>query len=237
VKHQPTQHPVVEEYLAELARLLRGLDPAEAAETLSGVREHIDASLAGDAGDEAVRRVLTGLGPPEAVADAAYGGAAPRSPVPDIRPGAANRPWVPVVVALLQALGLLVIVLVASTWSSVSESSVTATTSQGEVTSSSSSQWNGTAGLFAPALLGVVWLWIPVALLVGLSDLWSARAKVLQFALLPLGALSFALLPELGHLVAGINGGYAGAWTALALVLLGGAYATLRLARAGREAA
>src|SRR5262245_66415417 len=106
----PTRHPAVETYLAELSRLLQGADPAEAAETLAGVREHIDASLAGtDADDAAVQRVLAELGPPQTVAAAAYD--VPTGGVPTAPARALNRRWVPVVVAIAQILGLLIILL------------------------------------------------------------------------------------------------------------------------------
>jgi len=92
-------------YLDDLGRMLAHLDPAERADVLGGVREHVDASLAelGHApSDQEVAAVLASLGAPEDVARVASG--SPRVLPPD--GGAAPRPsltaaWVaPVVFAL-----------------------------------------------------------------------------------------------------------------------------------------
>lgn len=98
-------------YLDDLARMLAHVDPAERADVLGGVREHVDASLAelGHApSDQEVATVLASLGAPEDVARAASG--APRTSPPD---GAApSRPaltgaWVAPVVFALALVGIL----------------------------------------------------------------------------------------------------------------------------------
>ncbi|MHB1064877.1 MAG: HAAS signaling domain-containing protein [Georgenia sp.] len=83
-------------YLDDLARMLTGADPVLRAEVLGGVREHIDAALAGRTGggtSEDVDAVLLELGPPERIAAAALGdgatwpGAAPGWAEPGAGPG------------------------------------------------------------------------------------------------------------------------------------------------------
>lgn len=62
-------------YQDDLARLLAALEPAERAEVLDGVREHIDAALAeldDEPTDADVNRILGQLGSPGAVAEAAF---------------------------------------------------------------------------------------------------------------------------------------------------------------------
>lgn len=114
----------VHAYLDDVARMLGSIDPADRAEILAGLREHIDAAVAdrrGHADDEAVQRVLAELGPPDRVAAAALSdlGPSPRRVASAV--AAAPRPaltqtWVPVTVGLLTALsaGLYLVVLAAS---------------------------------------------------------------------------------------------------------------------------
>ncbi|UFU05696.1 DUF1700 domain-containing protein [Ruania halotolerans] len=103
-------------YLDDLARLLDSLEPAERAEVLDSVREHIDTSLAdleGEPNEADVDRILSELGAPGAVAEAAladrstsgaeYTG--PDRPAPK-RP-ALSRGWVPPVALLGIVLGAL----------------------------------------------------------------------------------------------------------------------------------
>ncbi|MFE4464775.1 hypothetical protein ACFRCR_06590 [Oerskovia sp. NPDC056781] len=95
-------------YLDDLGRMLAHLDPAERADVLGGVREHVDASLA-ELGhvptDQEVAAILASLGAPEDVARVASGD--PRVSPPD--GGATPRPsltaaWVaPVVFGLVIA--------------------------------------------------------------------------------------------------------------------------------------
>lgn len=70
-------HELVERYLDDLARMLDRADPGLRAEVLGGVREHVDAALAGlgrPATESDVWKVLGELGPPEAVAQEALDG-------------------------------------------------------------------------------------------------------------------------------------------------------------------
>ncbi|GAA3222543.1 hypothetical protein ACFP63_06050 [Oerskovia jenensis] len=97
-------------YLDDLGRMLAHLDPAERADVLGGVREHVDASLAelGHApGEQEVAAILASLGAPEDVARASSG--APRPSLPD--GGASSRPalagaWVAPVVFGLTIVGI-----------------------------------------------------------------------------------------------------------------------------------
>ncbi|GAA4285777.1 HAAS signaling domain-containing protein [Georgenia daeguensis] len=114
----------VHAYLDDVARMLGSIDPADRAEILAGLREHIDAAVTGQprpADDEAVEQVLAELGPPDRVAAAALSdlGPSPRQAPAAIgtapRP-ALTQPWVPVTVGLLTVLsaGLYLVVLAAS---------------------------------------------------------------------------------------------------------------------------
>jgi hypothetical protein len=228
-------HPLIAAYLEELERLLGGTDPGERAEVMSGVREHLDSALGSGVrvGDDEVRDALAELGPPQLVADEAYAGHRPTTAVAPAGVSVLARPWVPVVVAVLTAIGLLLTILVV--------------TSIGGVESSSSSSGDGTGvttetrtpeeltgspllGSFS-ALMVTLPLWATVAVLVGLSPLWVRREKLIAALLIPAAALLMGLLPQIGWWIIGINGVYAGAWTALVLVLAGGAWILVRSTR------
>ncbi len=232
--NQHTTHPLVTAYLAELERLLAGIDPAERAEVLAGVREHLDGSLGGvDAGgqvsDEDVRAVLTELGPPQAVADEAYAGRPAHTPPSPRRVGALSRPWVPVVVAILTALALAFVVLVVSSTGGVVTTG--SMDSSGNVVETTELSQSPLAGAFG-AILWTLPLWVPIAVIVGLSPLWLSREKVALIGLVPGAAVVMGVLPSLGWWLVGANGVYAGAWIALALVVIGGGWLLVRLTRA-----
>src|SRR4051794_8512550 len=96
-------HPLAAQYLAELDRLLVGIDPAVRADTLAGVHEHLDAATGGSQNDVRVREALAQLGSPDDVAAEAHGNrVAPPAPVP-----LSSKGWVPVVVGVLLGLALL----------------------------------------------------------------------------------------------------------------------------------
>jgi uncharacterized membrane protein len=228
---QSTTHPLVAAYLQELDRLLAGIDPGDRAEVMSGVREHLEGALGthDQVDEDAVRAALAELGPPQAVADEAYAGRPAYVPTSTPRVGAMSRPWVPVTVAILTALGLLLVVLVAGTAAGVSSS--TSTDSTGRVVETAA-ELSGSPllGSFA-AIVAALPLWAGIALLVGLSPLWVGREKVVVALLVPAAALLMGILPLLGWSLVGINGVYAGAWTALALVVAGGGWLMAVLTR------
>lgn len=95
-----TTHPLVGRWVRDLERLLHGIDPGERAEVLAGLREHLDGSLPADASDEDVRRVLTDLGSPQAVADEAYAECRTSSDAPE------PRRWLGVTACAINALGI-----------------------------------------------------------------------------------------------------------------------------------
>lgn len=209
-------HPLVEAYLRDLEALLTGLGPGERAEVLSGVREHIEDALVGgpQPGAREVQTVLAELGPPEAVADEAYAGLPAASPpAPPQRRRTLERGWVPAAVAVLSSLALLAVV---STWGGMvgyagSGADVSYTTAFPAVT-------------FVLLLLAAV-LWVPAAALTMMSSLWSPREGRELALLVPAAATVLTLLPDLGYHLSqreiGIN---IGAWSALALALLGGSW-------------
>lgn len=104
----PTAHPLVEAYLRDLELLLRGVDLGERAEVLAGVREHLEARLGTDTSEDAVRAALAELGPPQAIADEAYGARTAAPVLPARRP---PSPWQAVVACSLNALGLALVAL------------------------------------------------------------------------------------------------------------------------------
>lgn len=163
-----TQHPLVTRDLDDLGRMLDHLPPGDRAEVLAGVHEHIETGLAERRGatDADVSAVLAELGPPEIVAREAYGteyaaGSPQRTGAGE--PGGtrwSDRPWVPVVVAVLQVLALLLLLAAVG----------------------------GGAGAVVSGLW-LLPPWIGIALLVGNSRLWVARHKLVHLLLLPVSAL------------------------------------------------
>ena len=234
-----TTHPLVATYLDDLARMLGDLEPGERAEVLAGVREHIEEAL-GDRhhdapqDDAAVAAVLTELGPPDAIAQAAY---ADRAAPPGYQRGArvplTSRPWVPVVVVLLQGLSLLLVILVVGAsvgW--VEESSATPAGETSVTTYGGSSLAAALAGGLA-----ALPLWVVMALLVGISVLWRPREKVAHLLAVPVAAVLFAAGPSLGWSLAGPAGMVVAAWTVLALVVAGGGWLLYRLTISARRRA
>lgn len=60
--------PLVEAYLDDLDRALAGIDPAERADVVASIREHVDASLSEEPTPQDVQDVLRRLGPVERIA-------------------------------------------------------------------------------------------------------------------------------------------------------------------------
>jgi hypothetical protein len=222
---QPTAlHPLVARYLDDLGRLLAGVDPADRAEVLEGVREHLDASLEGTSRTEAdVRAALDELGPPQAVADEAYAGRSPVAayPVPASVPST-SRGWLPVVVAALEGLSLLAVLALASGGSAVTTvSSSSSRAGDPHSATVSHTTFEGSIGSGFLGLLGALPFWLVLLALVSLTALWTGREKATLLLLMPLAALAFGVLPEVGYGVLGINGVYVGAWISLAWTLVG----------------
>lgn len=61
-----------------------------------------------------------------------------------------------------------------------------------------------------------------MVVLVGLSALWAGRETLLLMALMPLCALAFAVLPEIGYRLFDMNGVDPAASASIALTVLGG---------------
>jgi hypothetical protein len=214
--HQHTTHPLAAAYLRELDRLLAGLGPGDRAEVLTGVREHIDDALAGrpQPGAREVQAVLAELGPPEAVADEAYAGLPAATPLaPPPRRLALERAWVPTAVVILLSLALLGMV---STWAGMVGYA-------GSGTDVSYTAAFPTATFVLLLVTSV--LWVPAAALALMSSLWSSREGRELALLAPGVAVAMTLLPDLGYYLShreiGIN---IGAWSAVALALLGGSW-------------
>ncbi len=238
MSQQPTLHPLADHYLGELGRLLQGIEPADRAEVLEGVREHIHASLEGTAGADAdVQAALDELGPPQVVAEEAYAGrpqvVGPR-PVP-----VTSRVWLPLVVTAVAALTQMVMLAVISMAAVVTtSSSSTGSSVEGATTTVTDSAFLGTLGAGLISFVVSLPFWLVLLVLVAVTALWTAREKAALLALTPVSALLFAVLPEIGYAVFGINGAYAGSWIGLAIAVLGGAALVWVLARrATRRAA
>lgn len=240
-------HPRATQYLAELDRLLVGVDPVVRAETLAGVQEHLDAATGGSQDDARVREALAQLGSPYDVAAEAHGS---RVPQPAAVP-LSSRGWVPVVVGVLLGLAVLVVVAVVGSAASVVTSSSTATsapvTRGGDVVAgdrdpaevesapdpqaeSSQVEFTGSLGGTVAGLLAGTPFWASAFILVGASALWSQREKVTLFAVVPVVALAVGALPEIGWVLVGEKGVYAGAWIGIALAV-GGVVVVVRLCR------
>ncbi|MDX6300941.1 MAG: hypothetical protein QOF53_2155 [Nocardioidaceae bacterium] len=228
----PTMHPLVASYLDELSRLLVGIDPAERAEVVEGVREHIESTLEGTAHtDAAVRAALAEVGPAQDVADEAYAGRPGAGPAAAPLPVSSRR-WLPSVVAGLEAVAVLVVVAAAGSSASVTSSTVSSVSAAGGPTTSvTQSSFEGSIGSGLLAFVAAFPFWLVVVVMVGVSALWSGREKLALIAVMPACALAFAVLPEVGYKVFGINGVYAGGWLATGLSVLGGGLAVGVLVR------
>jgi uncharacterized membrane protein len=237
-----TQHRLVASYLQDLTRALADVDPADRAEVLAGVREHIDAGVAarGGASDADFAAVLTELGSPEDVAREAYSSgqyaerSAPYPAVPPARPRLSDRSWVPVSVAVLQTIGVLMIISIVGALSAV----VTTV----EVTGDASAAPTQSEAIYTstlPAVLGaavfVMPLWIATALLVGNSGLWATREKVLQVLLLPVVGLLLWVATDVAWAVGGERALNISSIATVALIIAGGAWLIVRLTTAARR--
>lgn len=182
-----TDHPLVQRYLQALDRLLVDLEPSERAEIVEGVRDHLADDLADDAGSDDVQAALARVGPVEAIAEEATRGR-PSSVRESARPvpGTA-RGWVPNVVMALQlvALGFVLMVAVQApgTWRA-DGGDVSLAAEYGDV--------------FAPALLANMLWWPSLALLAGMSPLWTTWEWVHLVSAVPAVALLFDVAPVLG---------------------------------------
>ncbi|MFI1156983.1 HAAS signaling domain-containing protein [Streptomyces sioyaensis] len=101
-----TEHPLVQNYLAAVAREAAGLSPERRNELLADLEEHIAVALAEEpaSGDDGVRAVLARLGDPRTIAATALGE----------EPPAPQSPGLAVVRAVVRALAVLVLLGVAS---------------------------------------------------------------------------------------------------------------------------
>lgn len=220
-----TTHPLVAAYLAELDRLLAGIEPRERADVMLGVREHLDSALGATGGDDqTVRDALAELGPPQLVADEAYAGRQPTTAASPRPAPVMARSWVPVVVAVVTAVALLMTILIVTAMASVVSSSTSSGDANGVTTQVQTSEELAGSPLVGSlaALLATLPLWATVAVLVGVSPLWVRREKVVAMLVIPAAALLLGVLPQLGWWLIGANGVYGGAWVGLILVLLAG---------------
>lgn len=104
-------------YLDDLARMLADLDPAERADVLDAVRGHLDdavAELGHEPSAAEADAILLALGRPADIAAGAFDGARPRPVAPPVYVAPPRRPvltglWVPILVAVFLAAGVLAI--------------------------------------------------------------------------------------------------------------------------------
>lgn len=236
-----THSGLIEGYLEDLARRLEGLPPEDRMEVLDGVREHIDSALTElpDPAEAKIQAVLAELGPPAAVAREAFAGrpgefgAAAGGGTEGSRPltqPLASRGWVPVLVAVLQGLGILFAVVVIP-------ASLAFVTTTADSSGVAESRYDGVAiGAMLSGGMVVLPFWIVLALLVGNSGLWSSREKVVHLLLLPVALLLVGVLPEIGYAVVGeVTAVFVAAWVAMAVAVFGGGWLVVRLTRAGRR--
>ncbi len=96
-------HPLVRRYLTDLRVALAGLPEADRTDVTEAVRDHVEQALTGvdHPSDDDVRRVLSDLGDPLAIAAGAGAAGDP------VRPAALAQSWVPPVVAVSLLLGAL----------------------------------------------------------------------------------------------------------------------------------
>ncbi|MGY5129344.1 HAAS signaling domain-containing protein [Streptomyces nigrescens] len=104
-----TEHPLVEKYLAAVARETAGLSPERRNELLADLEEHIAVALAKESasGDDEIRTLLAHLGDPRTIAATALGEEPPAPPAP-------QSPGLAVVRAVVRALAVLMLLGVAS---------------------------------------------------------------------------------------------------------------------------
>ncbi len=222
---RPVGHPLVARYLAELDRLLVGVDPAVRADTLAGVHEHLDAATGGSQDDGRVREALEQLGSPYDVAAEAHGDQVARpAPAP-----LSSRGWLPVVAGLLLGLALLFVVAgVGSASAVVSSSSVSSSAEPDQV--ETTVEFAGSVGGVLLGLFAGLPFWVAAVVLIGVSRLWQHREKVALVAAAPAVALVLGVLPALGWALIGEQGVYAGAWIGIALAILA-LFVVVRLSR------
>lgn len=130
----------------------------------------------------------------------------------------------PVVVGLLNALGLVLLVMLVG--------SMTAAYRQdGELVEAG---YQGSA-LVAMRLGTMLTLpfWIPTAVIVALSRLWAPGHQLMLAALLPVSVVVMALLPTVGWAVGGIDALNGFTWFAVAIVLGGGSWLLWKVVGAG----
>jgi hypothetical protein len=226
-------HPLVESYLSELETLLAGVPPAERAETLAGVREHMAASLAHGSSDEDVRRVLGEMGSPQTVADEAYVGVRSAAATQPRRRGAAmGRSWVPVLVSVLQGLALLAFVAILLTAPGSSETVAQSVDAAGHSTTSHVDDLDpSTLFLLASGLLITLPFWLPTVVLVSVATTWRKKERLTMILLVPGLIVLTAALIRIGGSVGGVTGQTVAAWLALVSLLLGGGGTIVLLTR------
>lgn len=216
-------HPAIHAYLRELNDQLSELDAADRAEVLAGLREHLHDALGPHPDEGQVQAVLGEVGSPDEVAREAYiqrpvqpqhGAGAGRAVPP------ADRPWAPVTVGLLGAIGILMMILVGG--AALAFVAVEHTSPAPGTDVAVSVTYTSALPMVAAAFLIVVPLWAPMVLIAALSGLWRRAEKTVLMLTLPAVALVFGLLPDLGWLLAGQSGVNAGAWAALVLAVGGG---------------
>ena len=143
-----------------------------------------------------------------------------------------SRAWLPHTVAFFEAVTLLVVMVAVGGSAAVSSSSATVTTPDGKTTTEvTQNNFDGSIEGAVIALFAAIPIWLVVLVLVGVSALWTARQKAVLMALPLAAAIAFAGMPMLGYALIGINGVYAGAWTALALTVVGGGFLVSVLVR------
>ncbi|GGC56449.1 hypothetical protein IEU95_08090 [Hoyosella rhizosphaerae] len=130
-----------------------------------------------------------------------------------------DRAWVPMTVASLQLLGLVRILFSVASVAGP-ETRINFAIASGESTTTA----YYTAGAAAEGALvagqSSLPIWLMAAVLIAGSGLWSRSQKLIWLGLLPAACIVLGVLPELGWILLGESGFYAGSLISVILVLV-----------------
>ncbi|MEE6296314.1 HAAS signaling domain-containing protein [Georgenia wangjunii] len=240
----------VASYLDDVARMLATLEPDDRAEVLAGLREHIEAALAArprPSGQADVDRVLTELGPPDAVAAAALrdlGHPAPvvtghglptlATPAPAAHAPVLERDWVPRVAAALLVIAVVLVVLVVVGAGGLLTARTVSVGPDGSVdVRSAVVDVSGLVGAGLGALVLSLPFWLGGAVLLLLSPRTGGRERVAGTLLVPACAVVLVAVPAVVATTAGAGPALAVAFVVALGAVVAGTVLTVRAVARG----